>query len=73
MQSNEEIQGNLAPVSRESNSESCTMYENARSAFQEGRQWMKLWGNGPRILKAHEEIAKILRNEPHTLLVKALK
>jgi hypothetical protein len=41
VQSNEEIQGNLAPFSRESNSESCTMDENARSAFQEGRKWMK--------------------------------
>jgi hypothetical protein len=66
MQSNEEIQGNLAPFSRESNSESCTIDENARSAFQEGRQWMKFWGNGPLVPKAHEEIAKILRNEPHS-------
>jgi hypothetical protein len=56
MQSNEEIQGNLALFSRESNSD-CTMDENARSAFQEGRKWMKFWGNGPRIPKAHEEIA----------------
>jgi hypothetical protein len=34
---------------------------------------MKFCGNGTLIPKAHEEIAKILRNEPHTLLVKALK
>jgi hypothetical protein len=37
MQSNEEIQGNLAPFSRERNLESGIMNENARSAFEEGR------------------------------------
>jgi hypothetical protein len=42
------------------------MDENARSAFQEGRQWMKFWVNGPHVPNAYEEIAKMSRNEPHS-------